>query len=235
MGDASMLKNNRLMCALAIASPLLLLAGCPNDSMKASYEVRLTNLTNNQPLSPLVAVLHGSAYHAWRDGAPSSTALEMLAEGGDGGALVTAARSNTAVADTDMGTAPIAPGETEELSVTAKDSSQRRITLATMLVNTNDGFTGVDGLDVSMLKRHESMTVFVRALDAGTEANTEDAATIPGPAAGGEGFNATRDDVDFVTGHAGVVTQDDGLSTSVLDVSYRFDNPVARIVITRVM
>jgi len=59
---------------------------------------------------------------------------------------------------------------------------------------------------------------------------------VPGPAAGGEGFNVTRDDlVDRVTVHAGVVTRDDGLSTSALDVSHRFDNPVARIVVTRIM
>lgn len=230
-----MMINNRLLRALAIASPLLLLAGCPEDS-DMMYEIRVTNLTNNQPFSPPVAVLHGSTYHAWQDAETASTPLEMLAEGGDGSALLDAARADKAVADTDAGTAPIAPGATETLSVMSKKMRLRRLTLATMLVNTNDGFTGVDGLDVSKLNRDESTTVLVGAYDAGTEANTETAATVPGPAAGGEGFNATRDDlVDRVTVHAGVVTQDDGLSTSALNVSHRFDNPVARIVVTRIM
>jgi len=228
--------TNRLMQAVAVASPLLLLAGCPKDSMERMYEISVTNLTNNQPFSPPVAVLHGRIYHAWQDGGAASTALEMLAEGGDGSALLDDARTDKSVADTDAGTSPIGPGATQTFSVMSKKDSQRRITLATMLVNTNDGFTGVDGLDVSKLKIDETMTVLVGAYDAGTEANTETADTVPGPAAGGEGFNAARDDlVDRVTVHAGVVTQDDGLSTSALDVSHRFDNPVARIVVTRIM
>jgi len=71
------------------------------------------------------------------------------------------------------------------------------------------------------------------AYDAGTEANSETAATIPGPAAGGEGYNSTRDDRDTVGGHPGVISADDGLTGSALDASHRFDNPVARITITR--
>jgi hypothetical protein len=180
-------------------------------------------------------VLHGSGYHAWQDGAPASAALEMLAEGGDNSMLLSTAQADTAVSDTDAGSAPIGPGATDQLSVISMKSSQRRMTLATMLVNTNDGFTGIEGLDVASLDRDERMTVWLNAYDAGTEANTESAGSVPGPAAGGEGFNAARDDVDFVTGHAGVVTQDDGLSGSALDASHRFDNPVAKIVITRIM
>ena len=87
-----MMINNRLLRTLAIASPLLLLAGCPKDSMDRMYEISLTNLTNNQPFSPLVAVLHGGTYHAWQVGEAASTALEMLAEGGDGSALLDAAK-----------------------------------------------------------------------------------------------------------------------------------------------
>ena len=49
--------------------------------------------------------------------------------------------------------------------------------------------------------------------DSGTEANSETAATIPGPAGGGEGFNATRDDSDTVSFHSGVISQDDGLTS----------------------
>jgi hypothetical protein len=73
------------------------------------------------------------------------------------------------------------------------------------------------------------------AWDAGTEANSEASGTIPGPADGGEGYNATRDDlVNFVAIHRGVISADDGLNSSILDESHRFDNPVARVMIERI-
>lgn len=112
-------------------------------------------------------------------------------------------------------------------------ANQPRLTLATMLVNTNDAFVGLDGVDLSGLGRNESMVLHARVYDAGTEANSETAATIPGPAGGGEGYNAARDERDFIAVHRGVVSRDDGLATSALDASHRFDNPGARIVITR--
>jgi hypothetical protein len=71
------------------------------------------------------------------------------------------------------------------------------------------------------------------AYDAGTEANTEAKGSMPGPADGGEGFNAARDDVNFVHIHPGVISQYDGLADSVLMPSHRFDNPVLAVTITR--
>ncbi|RMH22958.1 MAG: hypothetical protein D6698_00320, partial [Gammaproteobacteria bacterium] len=108
-----------------------------------------------------------------------------------------------------------------------------RMSVASMLVNTNDGFAAKKEIDISNLAVGESLMVSLNALDAGTEANDELQANIPGPAAGGEGFNAQRNDVDRVYGHAGVISQDDGLATSILGQAHRFDNPVAKLVITR--
>ena len=74
------------------------------------------------------------------------------------------------------------------------------------------------------------------AYDAGTEADTELAAEIPGPVGGGEGFNAARDDQgDRVSMHSGVISQDDGLVTSDLTGQHRFDNPVVRVLIERTL
>jgi len=103
--------------------------------------------------------------------------------------------------------------------------------LVGMLVNTNDGFIGLNGVDVSGLGLNESLDLKARVYDAGTEANSEAAADVPGQ--GGEGFNASRNDRDFVAVHPGVISMDDGLSGSSLDQSHRFDNPSARIVVTR--
>ncbi len=55
--------------------------------------------------------------------------------------------------------------------------------------------------------------------------------TIPEPADSSTGFDALRDDVDFVTYHSGVVSADDGLSSSVLTQAHRFDNPAVKLII----
>ena len=81
---------------------------------------------------------------------------------------------------------------------------------------------------------NDSMAMMLPVYDAGTEANSEAAGTIPGPADGGEGFNAERDDADTVSYHPGVVSSQDTLPDSVLMAEHRFDNPVARLIITRV-
>ena len=103
-----------------------------------------------------------------------------------------------------------------------------------MLVNTNDAFAGKGGIDLNALALGEQVTMNLPVYDAGTEGNNELAGTIPGPADGGEGFNAARDDVNVVSRHSGVVTNIDGYADSVLDESHRFDTPVARLTVRRV-
>lgn len=79
------------------------------------------------------------------------------------------------------------------------------------------------------------MTYSTLAYDAGTEANSESTETVPGPAAGGEAYNPDRDDRNnFVAMHAGIISGDDGLSTSVLTYQQKFDNPVMSVTITRI-
>jgi hypothetical protein len=114
-----------------------------------------------------------------------------------------------------------------------------RLSLASMLGNSNDGFTGVSGESLSALAVGASSERDLLSYDAGTERNTESADTVPGPAtkdAGGrrEAFNAQRDDViNMVHLHPGIVSKDDGLPTSALTQAQRWDNPVARLTIKR--
>jgi hypothetical protein len=123
------------------------------------------------------------------------------------------------------------------------DADNLRLSVLTMLVDTNDAFTGLNATDISNMAVGETKSFTTISWDSGTEANTETAATMPGPAAqaaggGGApaGFSDVRDDRnDIVHAHRGVVTNAtmEGLSTSILDESDRWDNPTAKITVVR--
>ena len=239
---------NRNACALAITLfSASLLSACGGSSSSnddvvadieaktASYDITVTNLTSNQPLSPLLAQLHSSDYRAWSIGQSASEGLELLAEGGDNSALLNAQTSY--VYSAVSGTGAIAPGTGSMLSIEAginsEMSSDLQLTLVSMLVNTNDAFVGKTGIDLSSLVVGEAVKHYLPIYDAGTEGNSELQGTIPGPADEGEGFNMARDDVDYVARHPGVVGVEHGYSESVLNSSHSFDSPAAVLTITR--
>jgi len=232
-------RHYRLLLPVMLSA--LTLAACHHDKKDApntenrTFKISITNLTANQPLSPLAAIAHTHGYHAFMDGQAASSALEKLAEGGDHQPLIIQAKADSHYLDSRTGTAPIAPGASDSLEVSVTHGSKAYLSLLSMLVNTNDGFTAANSYHLADLALHQSRTLMLPAWDAGTEANTEAAGTLPGPADLGEGYNATRDDtVNQVGIHRGVISADDGLASSVLNGSHRFDNPVARLTITRI-
>ncbi len=227
MKDTMMSKSIKI-AALALAGTVLALQGC--NYHEKVYSVAVTNLTNNQPFAPVGSILHRRGYHAYTLGSSADRALEALAESGDNSALLDTADANTKVMDTVSGNNMIAPGANETLTLQGFHRNLR-LTLTTMLVNTNDAFAAIDAVNISGLDLGESMVLYAKAYDAGTEGNSETAADVPGQ--GGEGFNVARNDRNFVSVHAGVVSMDDGLAESALNQSHRFDNPVAKIVVTR--
>ncbi|MEL7387249.1 MAG: spondin domain-containing protein [Pseudomonadota bacterium] len=196
--------------------------------MSYEFTVQVTNLTNAQPLSPIAAIAHSEGM-LWQIGEPASAALELMAEGGGNSELLA---TDFAMASSSA-ESPLPPGEQVTLMLSTEQLDSLKISLATMLVNTNDAFTGLNAIDVSSLAVNESLSRTSFAYDAGTEANSEAQGTIPGPADSGEGYNEMRDDINRVAMHPGVVSQDDGLTNSVLTSQHKFDNPVARITITR--
>jgi hypothetical protein len=210
----------------------LIMAGCADKDDDREYRVTVTNLTYAQPLSPMVVILHSKGYTLFEIGSPASVALERLAEGGDNTQLISEADADASVQETKGGTGAILSGGEESINVSG--DGEACISVATMLVNTNDAFAGSNCIDISGMHEGESLRLLVGAYDAGTEGNSEAASTIPGPAGGGEGLNPDRDDRDFVAVHGGVVTSDDGLATSALTYDHRWDNPVARIDIERI-
>ena len=234
---------NKLRIAMLLALPLVLTA-CGDDEVEVirevivevpapvptpvdvSYEVTVTNMTNSQPLSPVAVVLHASG-SLFSIGAVPSVELERMAEGGDNSGLLALGMAASS------GAGPIGPGGNETITVTVQDVTDAKLSVTTMLVNSNDAFSGLNALDLSQLAVGDSWSTTAVVYDAGTEVNSEAAGTMPGPADGGEGFNPMRNDTGFVAMHPGVVSSDDGLSSSVLTVQHKFDNPAVRIMVTR--
>jgi len=197
----------------------------------ATFEVKVTNVTNNQQLTPLAVIAHHSNYAAWQLGSAASSGLEMLAESGSPDDFLTAADASADVVAT-VSVAGPAPGGSETATITAMEVSDLEITVATMLAVTNDAFTGVSKVDVGAMVVGDSITMKSRVYDAGTEVNSEAPGTMPG-LNGGEGFNAELVDTGFISVHAGVLTTNDGLTSSALDESYRWLGAAAKITITR--
>ena len=152
-----------------------------------------------------------------------------MAESGDNSGIL----ATTDALASASGTGVVLPSMSETITVSVDDTMPMYISVATMLVNTNDAFSGLTAVDISALNVAESLTFKPGTYDAGTEKNSEMMGTIPGPADGGEGFNSARDDVNVVAMHPGVVSYDDGLMGSVLTQAHKFDNPTLSITITR--
>ena len=208
----------------------------PPAEVTFTFELTARNVTNAQPFSPLAVILHTAEFSFFSVGESASQELEMLAESGDNSALLTMADAQTTVFSTASGTGILMPGASETVTISATGVAplDLRMTVVSMPVNTNDAFTGGDGINLNGLESGEGLMFRGVAYDAGTEAHSEAITDIPGPAAGGEGFSATRDDrQNVVTLHAGVVTSDDGLSGSVLTNQHRFLNPLASFSVVR--
>ena len=227
----------KILMGSAILAASLGFSGC-SDSDDAEmmeenlpkYEISITNLTAGQPISPVAVVLHNANYKMFALGESATLALETLAEGGDNSALLDGAMGTSDVDESLSSEGLLLPGTTTMVTL---EGDADYLSLAGMLVNTNDGFIGLESYHLSHLSVGEALALEIKTYDAGTEANTESAATVP--AQGGEGFNAARDDSNaMVRLHAGVVTQDDGLSTSALTSLQRFDNPTAKVMIKRI-
>lgn len=244
-------KLNKSIRMLTVASVAIVASACdsngnggnfggqaaPPPVATATFEVTVNNLTNGQPLSPIAVIAHQNTFPVFTIGSPASAGLETLAEGGDNSALLAEANAVAGIGDTASGAAPIGPAGSETVSLTMDQNvlGLMTISVSTMLVNTNDAITGINAVPIGDMQVGDSVSLRTIAYDAGTEANTEQAAHIPGPAGGGEGFNAARDDLaDRVAMHTGVVGQDDGFPASDLNGQHRFDNPIAQITIERI-
>ncbi|RMH76212.1 MAG: hypothetical protein D6683_10320, partial [Actinomyces sp.] len=170
------------------------------------YEVTLTNLTAGQPLTPAVLAVHRGEHKVFRTGRPASAGLAQLAENGGVPVLAAELAARRAIADVGVvGAAPIGPGGSAS-STLVIDGRGGHASLAAMLVCTNDGFAGLDSVDLPD-EVGDTATWDAAAYDAGTEMNTEAYADLVPPCdgMGGSGMsNPALAEGGVVSPHAGI-------------------------------
>ena len=193
------------------------------------YSVVVTNMTRAQSFTPILVATHTQAVRLFTPGTAASPELRELAEEGSTGPFLTLLRGLRDVRDAVSATSLLMPGVTVGIEVLGNEPFDR-ISIAAMLIPTNDGFFGVTG--VPLPKGNEVLTIDAPVYDAGTERNDEKCASIPGPnfvECNGPGGGAR------VGGGEGAVTVHNGIhGIGDLRASERdWRNPVARIVIRR--
>lgn len=211
---------------LALASAAGLLAA------DFSYEVTVTNLTRGQILSPAVVAVHDSRLApVFETGSPAADDVALVAEDARLDPLLARLQSDRSVKSAGVlrsAGGPILPGESATLMLSpASIIGLDRVSIIGMLVTTNDGFYGVNGVMAPSLfpgfGNEPEKIYWSPAYDAGSEYNSESCAFIPGPPCG-QHVHDPRTAEGFIHIHAGIHGIGD---LSRPDFDWR--NPVARI------
>lgn len=204
-----------------------------------SYEITIQNLTSSQPFSPGVVATHTKQTTIVRVGDAASEGIRLIAENGDPGEAAAELDANAGVHDFVATSRPVgcvgcegpfSPTLTLELDAAA---NANRLSLAIMLICTNDGFVGLDG--VKLPGGFKPATFLANGYDAGTEANDESFTSIvdpcglfgPTPVAE-DGMNERTATDDVILPHPGIAGGAD------LDPStYGWTEPAARVTVRR--
>lgn len=209
---------------LAALTVALVLPAAASAQPGTTYRVTITNLTRSEPITPPVVVTHNIGMHLFVPGKAAPAALVPLAEEGDPLPLSTI-QANPNVLDVAVGDGPIPPGGSTTVDVVARGRSVF-LSAVGMLATTNDAFFGLDSFFLP--GQPWLRTVDVPAYDAGSEANSESCATIPGPPCNSHGVRDTAGAEGFVSISNGIRGVGD-LDPAVWD----WRNPVVRIQIVR--
>ncbi len=195
-----------------------------------AFEVTITNLTRGQQFTPILVATHPRKLRLFELGQPASTELQIVAEEGNVAPLTDALLAAGAF-DVQNSGGLLNPGASVTIRVRARGIYDR-VSVAAMLIPTNDAFFAVNG---ARGPRDSSADVLTSvAYDSGSERNDETCQSVPGPffdECGGPGGGAAPSggEEGYVHVHAGI----HGIGE--LDESRRdWRNPVAQITIRRV-
>jgi hypothetical protein len=243
--------------AAALITGIAVLVLAPSAMANREYEVTINDLTGGppvspgpggQPLSPPVAATHKGKHEVFEVGQPASVGIREIAENGNNAPLVAQLEADpfNVIADFDQAGAPLVPvgvpGDAmfdQSVTLTLEGSrNANRLSVATMLICTNDGFTGVDSLKLPQ-RIGASKVRRSSGYDAHTEQNTEDYAHMVPPCQGLIGDSSGEDGTDKsdpALAEGGVIEHHDGIVGGVDDLDpaiHGWTNPVARVEVER--
>ncbi len=229
-----------LLGAALMVAAFAVPAAADETPTPSTYEVTITNLAATQPISPPVVVTHHARNSFFRVGDVASDGIVAIAENGDPSVAFAAFDGARHVSDVvNVGQPLTLAGTTfgdfsDSVTIDIGGMRDDVLSLAGMLICTNDGFAGGDGLP---LPRRGSVTYYLGAYDAGSEANTEasadivDACSLLGPVVLDGDDNGNNNDgidtFDVVTVHPGIVGDADLLP------AHNWDGAVLMVTITR--
>ena len=238
-----MMKFNLIFVAAFSLALTFLAPGTAHSEGGQTYKVTITNLTAGQPLTPPILVTHTRRTGIFTVGEAASEGIRQIAENGNGAVLLQALGEDTQVHEVVTGATPLVPannpgntgfGSSETFTITAQGRA-RFLSFASMLICTNDGFTGLDSIRLP----HNKITVYTAGYDARTEANTEDFADIVPPCQGLIGVSS--DDAgtgmsDPLLAEGGIVIPHAGIHGGVdlVPQVHDWSDPVAKIEIQRI-
>ncbi len=241
----------------------LLLAGCDggitrvDDDVRNStnpavaiqqerlYDVTIVNLTTGQPFSAGVVVTHTGQADVYEVGQEASTGVKMIAEAGNPNPLAKDLQGKTGFdhvmtflkpippmnVPTPRDPAPTSPN-TSKVRVTARPGTDR-LSVVTMLICTNDGFTGVDA--VALPTDFNPVAFTNQAYDARAEVNNErfdhivDPCHAIGPIKQPPDGNQLAPESGVIVVHPGIQGNGD-----LRREAHQWDSPVVRIIVQRV-
>lgn len=238
-----------MMKKISLAAAVMAVSGALNA---AELEITLINTTHGIGFTPVVAAAHNDTVSLFKAGEKASDALEKMAEGGDIAdlniALTNASANIASGADTEKPGAsdgPLTAGNSVTFTIST-DAGNDYLSLAAMLLPTNDGFVGLSNWKIPT--EAGTYRVALNAYDAGTENNDELDSSIPNAPfittfgnPGGNGV-VTENGSGVVTagdeggvvhihrGNLGDTTADGGIS-DINSTLHRWLNPVAHLTV----
>lgn len=232
----------RLLTVVSIAG-LVALPGIATSYDGITYKVTIYNITAGQPFTPPVVATHNRRAEIFDVGEQASEGVRSIAENGNNAPLVEALYSDANVSDIYEGSAPLVPannpgGTGFESSVSFTITAGKRarfLSFVSMLICTNDGFTGINSVRLPSRKT----TVYSAGYETRTERNTEDFADIVPPCQGLIGESSE----DGGTGTSNPLLAEDGIIIPHVGIVggndlqpgvHGWTDPVAKIVIERV-
>ena len=224
---------------LALAIPAF--AGPPR-----TYEVTVELATGGQPLTPPLIATHEGDADIFSVGQPASLGVQEIAENGNLAPLITALEADPRVSDIVAAGAPLVPPQSpmfgtfsDEVTLTIEAGPGARfLSFESMLICTNDGFTGIDRLRLPN-QVGDSLRVATASYDAGTEINTEDFADIVPPCQALMGVSSGEPGTgmsDPALAEGGVIHHHPGIEggADLLPEVHGWTDPVTLVTITRV-